>query len=206
TVCAVRSDLLDPSVAEGSRRFTFNTFYCGIEFISKRANKYCACYINVVLKDPFLYYLCASRLGRRGTDALQHHEVVLRYSTTVGGPRVVPKAEPVKETAVAEEVPTRAPAGETADEQAAREAKEDEAAATKVQSLYRGKRDRAEVQAKMQAKKEQEERERAEEEEAATRVQALYKGKKARAKVQNMKEVKYASADANAASGDDAEA
>ncbi len=58
----------------------------------------------------------------------------------------------------------------------------------------------------MQAKKEQEERERAEEEEAATRVQALYKGKKARAKVQNMKEVKYASADANAASGDDAEA
>ncbi len=66
---------------------------------------------------------------------LQHQYVhVVRYSTTstVGGPRVVPKAEPVKETAVAEEVPTRAPAGETADEQAAREAKEDEAAATKV--------------------------------------------------------------------------
>ncbi len=36
TVCAVRSDLLDPSVAEGGKHFTFDTFYCGMEFRNVR--------------------------------------------------------------------------------------------------------------------------------------------------------------------------
>ncbi|CAD7946738.1 unnamed protein product [Amoebophrya sp. A25] len=110
-------------------------------------------------------------------------------------------------------------AGEENDaEREEREAAEDQAAAVKVQSMFRGKAARKDVESKVAAKKqkeleekmaaEQAERERAEEEEAATKVQALYKGKKARRRVDDMKQdkgkagaVTYESADVNAASG-----
>eukprot|EP00392_Amoebophrya_sp_AT5.2_P002396 g2401.t1 len=116
-----------------------------------------------------------------------------------------PKAAPAPPAPVAD----AGPPGETEEERLKREAAEEEAAATKVQSLYRGKQARASTTAKIDAKKQAEadaqaaqaEKERQEEEHAATRVQALYKGKKARAKVDEMKKVTHASTDANAASG-----
>lgn len=60
-------------------------------------------------------------------------------------------------------------------EQKAKEEEEEQQAATKVQSLYRGKKDKQRVQ------------EMKEEKQAATKVQSMYKGKRDRARVEEMK-------------------
>merc|ERR1719456_2072386 len=60
-------------------------------------------------------------------------------------------------------------------EQKAKEAAEEQQAATKVQSLYRGKRDKQAVQHKR------------EEKQAATKVQSMYRGKRERKKVDDMR-------------------
>mmetsp|Transcript_89238 Transcript_89238/g.158222 ORF Transcript_89238/g.158222 Transcript_89238/m.158222 type:complete len:257 (+) Transcript_89238:68-838(+) len=57
---------------------------------------------------------------------------------------------------------------------------EEKAAATRIQSLYRGKKDRKVTQTKIQAKRDQAEKERREEEDAATKIQSRFRGKAAR--------------------------
>jgi len=59
---------------------------------------------------------------------------------------------------------------------------EEKAAATRIQSLYRGKKDRKATGDKMEAKREQErlDTERREEEQAATKIQSRFRGKAAR--------------------------
>jgi len=62
---------------------------------------------------------------------------------------------------------------------------EEKAAATRIQSLYRGKKDRKATESKLVEKREQErlDRERREEEHAATKIQSRFRGKAARSQM-----------------------
>merc|ERR1712093_243665 len=110
------------------------------------------------------------RVSRLATES-ERPTVTVRVSCTPDALEVsAPAREPVK---MAKKAPPKS--AMTQEEQ------EEAQAATKVQSLYRGKRDKQRVQEMKEEKQEKE---------AATKVQTMYRGKRDRKKVQDLKNSK----------------